>query len=353
MSANAIAEARRQIEICNACRYCEGYCSVFPAVARQRMFSDADITELASLCHNCRGCFYACQFTDPHEFQLNVPKALAEVRQESWQENAVPGALGKWFHERGVAVAVALVIGFGLLLYAARSLPGDGEGFYAVMSHSAMVAIFAPAFLLPLFSIVFSLRRFWHSVEGESISMSHVHGALKKAFTLKDLSGGHGEGCNFEDEDRFSSARRIHHHLVMYGFLACFASTSVATIMHYVFGLEAPYGFWSLPKLLGVPGGIAICIGTVGLASLKVKADKQLGDARVWGGEMAFVLLLLLVSASGLVLYWFGSSAWLEELLALHLGAVLTFFLLTPYSKMVHGFYRVAAYVRDEQKKAA
>ena len=183
--------------------------------------------------------------------------------------------------------------------------------------------------------------------------MSHVHGALKKAFTLKDLSGGHGEGCNFEDEDRFSSARRIHHHLVMYGFLACFASTSVATIMHYVFGLEAPYGFWSLPKLLGVPGGIAICIGTVGLASLKLKADKQLSDARVWGGEMAFVLLLLLVSASGLVLYWFGSSAWLEELLALHLGAVLTFFLLTPYSKMVHGFYRVAAYVRDEQKKAA
>ena len=112
MSANAIAEARRQIEICNACRYCEGYCSVFPAVARQRMFSDADITELASLCHNCRGCFYACQFTDPHEFQLNVPKALAEVRQESWQENAVPSALGPWFHERGVAVAVALVFGF-------------------------------------------------------------------------------------------------------------------------------------------------------------------------------------------------------------------------------------------------
>jgi citrate/tricarballylate utilization protein len=23
-------EARRQMEICNACRYCEGYCAVFP-----------------------------------------------------------------------------------------------------------------------------------------------------------------------------------------------------------------------------------------------------------------------------------------------------------------------------------
>ena len=29
MSSDTIQEARRQIEICNACRYCEGYCSVF------------------------------------------------------------------------------------------------------------------------------------------------------------------------------------------------------------------------------------------------------------------------------------------------------------------------------------
>jgi hypothetical protein len=29
-----IAEARRQVEICNACRYCEGYCAVFPAINR-------------------------------------------------------------------------------------------------------------------------------------------------------------------------------------------------------------------------------------------------------------------------------------------------------------------------------
>ena len=27
---NPIQEARRQVEICNACRYCEGYCRSFP-----------------------------------------------------------------------------------------------------------------------------------------------------------------------------------------------------------------------------------------------------------------------------------------------------------------------------------
>ena len=61
MSTETTQEARRQIEICNACRYCEGYCALFPAITRQKAFADADITQLANLCHNCRGCYYACQ----------------------------------------------------------------------------------------------------------------------------------------------------------------------------------------------------------------------------------------------------------------------------------------------------
>ena len=54
---SATQEARRQIEICNACRYCEGFCSVFPAMTRNKAFADGDLTHLANLCHNCRGCY--------------------------------------------------------------------------------------------------------------------------------------------------------------------------------------------------------------------------------------------------------------------------------------------------------
>ena len=43
----------------------------------------------------------------------------------------------------------------------------------------------------------------------------------------------------------------------------------------------------------------------------------------------------------------------MPAILALHLGAVLGFFLLMPYSKMAHGFYRLAALIRDAQRKAA
>lgn len=348
MPTDLIMEARRQAEICNACRYCEGYCSVFPALHRERAFSDGDITHLANLCHNCRGCYYACQYTSPHEFDLNLPKALAEVRQDSWKVHAWPAGFGALFDRSGGAIALALVLATALVFALAQALrPVSGEGFYAYMSHGLMVAIFAPAFLLPLAAIAVSLRSYWKSTGGGTVQITDLWAATRSAGRMKNLEGGHGDGCNFEEEDRFSHARRHAHQAVLYGFLMCFASTSSGTFLHYGFGLEAPYGFFSLPKLLGVPGGILLCAGTGTLAYLKTKADRDLGAPNAWGGEMAFVLLLFAVSATGLGLYAATGTQAVSWLLPVHLGSVLTFFLLTPYSKMAHGFYRMAALTKE------
>lgn len=359
----AYSEAKRQLEICNACRYCESYCSVFPALHQQRAVDDEHLTQLANLCHNCRGCYYACQYTAPHEFNLNVPQALAEVRQQSWEEHSYPKAVAKSFHQHGSAIMLALVAGFALLLWILSGLEPQvqdvqsldieeqeaAQSFYALMPHNAMVALFLPAFVLPLIAIGVGLRRYWTSVQGQSIKLTHIRSAFNAAANMRNLDGGHGKGCNFEDEDRYSNARRYLHQATMYGFLLCFMATSVATLMHYLLDMPAPYGFFSLPKLLGVSGGILLCIGTAGLAWLKTQADPKLGSQRVWGGEMAFVVLLFLVSVSGLLLYWLGGTSILPELLAFHLGSVLTLFLLMPYSKMVHGFFRLAALIRDAQ----
>lgn len=344
----AQSEALRQLEICNACRYCEGYCDVFPALMRLAEPAPGDLTQMATLCHNCRGCYYACQYSPPHEFALNLPAALAEVRQDAWERHAWPGALGRVFHERGVALALALVAGFAVLFAALAALkPESGEGFYAYLGHGAMIAIFTPAFLLPLLAIAVSLRGYWREIGGGRITLADITRATARAATLKNLDGGQGQGCNFEKGDRYSNARRHAHQATLWGFLMCFGATSVGTVMHYGFGLEAPYPLFSLPKLLGVPGGILLCLGTAGLMALKLKADPDLGARRVWGGEMGFVALLFVVSATGLALYAATGTALVASLLALHLGAVLSFFLLMPYSKMVHGFYRMAALIAD------
>tara|TARA_R110002049_G_scaffold142041_1_gene303825 strand:- start:483 stop:1541 length:1059 start_codon:yes stop_codon:yes gene_type:complete len=352
MQTDLLQEARRQAEICNACRYCEGYCSVFPALHAERAFSDGDLTQLANLCHNCRGCYYACQYTAPHEFDLNLPQALANVRQDSWEDLAFPRAAGKAFQKSGVMIALAAVIGFALLFWAARALATQGgEGFYAVLSHNAMVAIFLPAFLFPLFSIAISLRRYWRQVGAQQLKAVHLVRAFGQAANMRNLKGGHGDGCNFEDEDRFSQGRRMAHQAVMYGFLLCFASTSVATVMHYVLNMSAPYPLWSLPKLLGVSGGLLLVLGCVEMVRLKLRADTSLGAQGAFGGEIAFVGLLGFVGLSGLVLYGLGQTAAMPVLLALHLGSVLALFLLTPFTKMAHGFYRLAALAADAQRQ--
>lgn len=351
-SADATEEARRQLEICNACRYCEGFCSVFPAMTLHRAFADGEITQLANLCHNCRGCYYACQYTEPHEFALNLPRALAEVRVESWERFIWPSGLAKLFQEKGVALVGALIaeiIAILALAYAIR--PASGAGFYAVVSHTMMASIFMTASVIPLAIIARGVHRYWREVGGERVTFKHLRDALVDAGRLKNLSGGAAEGCNYEKEDRYTQARRWAHQAVMWGFLLCFASTLSGTFMHYILGLEAPYGPLSAPKLLGVPGGLLLMVGGLGLIGLKLRADKALGAPAVWGGEMAFVILLTLVGASGLALYWSTGTPAMRPLLILHLGSVLALYLTLPYTKMVHVPFRLAALVRDEQTK--
>jgi len=354
MSPDAIEEARRQVGICNACRYCEGYCAVFPAITRQTAFAAGDLTQLANLCHNCRGCYYACQYAPPHEFALNLPAALAEVRLASWEELAWPAGPARLFQRSGVALAAALVVALTAIFWALRVLaPEQGEGFYAWLGHGTMVAIFLPAFLLPLASIGVGLRRYWRVVGGGPLRLRHLAVAMCDAARMRNLDGGRGQGCNFEAGERYTQWRRWLHQAVLWGFLLCFASTVSGTVLHYLFDHPAPYGPLSPPKLFGVPGGILLVIGCAGLAAFRLRADPGLGARRAAGGEMGFVLLLLATGASGLALYAATGSGLVPALLGLHLATVLALFLLAPFSKMVHGFYRLAALARDAQDRDA
>lgn len=357
-------EVARQMQICNSCRYCEGFCAVFPAMTRRLEFAKADVHFLANLCHNCGACLHSCQYAPPHEFAVNVPQAMASVRGQTYIDYAWPPALGKLYQRNGLTLSLALAAGLALFMVIAVAINGTlwgvppgspaGGNFYRIFPHNLLVGLFGPVFLYATLALAMGVRRFWRDItpatSGAPVSSPAAAEAADAVLRLKYLDGGHGEGCNNED-DAFTQSRRRFHHLTFYGFMLCFAATSVATIYHYAFGWVAPYELPSLPKLLGVVGGISLMIGTAGLWHLNRKRDPMHGDLKQKPMDLGFIALLFLTSASGIALWLGRGTPALAILLCLHLGAVMALFATLPYGKFGHGIFRSAALLRHAIEK--
>jgi citrate/tricarballylate utilization protein len=350
------SEVARQMQICNACRYCEGFCAVFPAMTRRLEFAKADVNYLANLCHNCGACYHACQYAPPHEFAVNVPRAMAKVRRETYSEYAWPRAFGALYKRNGLVVALALSSATALFLVLAVALNGAASpvdapaNFYAIFPHNLLAAMFGIVFLLAIISLGTGVTRFWRDISDCNASAREVTETAGHIMRLTYLDGGHGQGCN-EADDKFTLARRRFHHFTFYGFMLCFLSTVIATGYHYVLGQHAPYAFFSAPVLLGTLGGIGLLVGPAGLLWLNVNRNRATVDESQRGMDRGFIALLLLTSFTGLLLLGLRETSTMPWLLAVHLGVVMALFLTLPYGKFAHGIYRSAALLRSSLER--
>jgi citrate/tricarballylate utilization protein len=280
---------------------------VFPAMEKRQSFAAGDLNYLANLCHNCGECYSACQYAPPHEFAVDVPKLLAEIRAQSYRQYAWPGAFAN-------GTFVCLVIAACVIL-----------SIRSVLSHGVLVLLFGGVSLFVLLAFAVGFARFWRD-SGERLAdffnPAALARALRDVLTLHYLDGG-GGGC--------AQSRRWLHHFTFYGFGLCFASTVTAAFYHYALGWKAPYGYFSVPVVLGTCGGIALVAGTAGLLGLK---------------RTAFTALLSLAGASGLLLLALRQTAAVGGVLVVHLAIVLALFLTLPYGKFAHAIYRSAALVK-------
>ncbi len=360
LSANVL-EVSRQLTICNGCRYCEGFCAVFPAMTRRLEFGSSDVHYMANLCHNCGACLHACQYAPPHEFQINIPRAMAQVRKETYTAYAWPASLGVLYKNNGLWIAMALAVGLTLFLQmtvnflsGANAVMLDLSNFYSIYPHNTLVSLFLPIFAFVVFSLSMGVRHFLSDIK-QATSMQKaptpaLTEAAENALSLKYLDGGHGDGCNNAD-DAFTKMRKYFHHLTFYGFMLCFSATSVATIYHYALGWEAPYAWSSLPKLLGLTGGVSLALGCVGLFYLNLKRHRLHGDPAQKQMDIGFIFLLFMTSTTGLLLALSHQSTSMPLLLSLHLGVVMALFLTLPYGKFAHGIFRLAALVRFQTER--
>ncbi|MGY9072807.1 MAG: tricarballylate utilization 4Fe-4S protein TcuB [Acidimicrobiales bacterium] len=356
-ASQTLVEADRIMSICNACRYCEGLCAVFPAMERRRAFADGDLEFLSNLCHNCGACFHDCQYAPPHEFAVGVPATFAALRRETWSRHAWPRVMGKAFERNALAtvaiVVAAVAVFIGLVAASMGSDFGEahtGSGsFYEVVPHGVIVSVFLVGFSMGLGSLAISLRRFWRAIGGGSVTKADLLSAGRSASTLEYLDGG-GVGC-MNDDEHPTDTRRRYHHMTYYGFALCLAATSLAAVLESGFGQEAPYSWWHPVVVLGALGGIGLIVGPAGLLAAKRHRDPQLGDADSLPMELAFLGMMLVLSVTGFGVLIFRETAAMPALFAVHLGVVFAFFITIPYSKFVHGFYRYLAIVKDRQER--
>lgn len=354
---DALKEAKRTMAICNACRYCEGYCAVFPAMGLRRTLSAPDLKYLSNLCHNCRACYYACQYAPPHEFAVNVPKALAELRLETYREFTVPGGSAELFSRNRRAVSIIAASSVLILFLLTLVLQGPGtlfsphigeNAFYAVMPYPVMVI---PASILGFYILgvlCTGVLRFWHDTGGtlnQLVNPRANRQAIGDVLRLRYLDG-YGQGCTYPD-GRFRRIRRWFHHFLFYGFLLCLASSGVAAFYDHVLHWRAPYPFLSLPVLLGTVGGLALLAGTAGSFYLKFRMDRVPSAPQLFSLDIGFLILLFLTSLTGLLLLLLRETPAMGSLLIIHLGIVSGLFITMPYGKFVHGFYRYTALVRN------
>ena len=383
-SPELVARGQHVMTVCNACRYCEAYCPVFQAMENRLTFSKTDLTYLAALCHNCGECLYACQYAPPHEFGINVPRTLSEIRVASYEERAWPPFLAWGFRVPHVAMLAALAIGLVAILPLARMLYGQtvfAGDFYDVIPHAVMVALFSTLALLVILAFIAATVRLKPDttgvarpepfdsslilssskdellaqdvpVEGRAIGtgFSRTIRGLRDAMTLRHLHPS-GVDCAGAEESR-SPWRRWFHHCTSYGFALCFASTTVAAVYHLVFDWRAPYAYTSLPVVLGTAGGIGLLVGPTGLLALARARDAALDDRRERELGTPFLVLLFMTSLTGLLLLVLRKGAAMPALLVVHLAFVVALFLTLPFGKFVHAIYRVAALVKFAREDA-
>lgn len=361
MSTECLNEAERVMVICNSCRYCEGFCAVYPAMELRRTFNKHDLKYFANLCHNCRDCYYACQYAPPHTFDVNVPRTLAKLRLETYEEFVWPKALSVLFRRSGPAALVTTVLSVIALLLMSAAFNGfaipfetyiGNNTFYQVLPYKVIVLLFMLIAILVSFSLFKSFLTMWRATDNRPAQFfdgrAHIR-AVWDVLTLKYLEGG-GYGCNYPD-DKFSMIRRNFHHAVFYGFILCLASTTVAALYDHVLHIPAPYPFFSLPVLLGTSGGLSMIVGCCGMLFLKQKMDRTPADTLGSTMDIGFIIILLLTNFSGLLLLLLRSTSLMAILLIIHLGIVAALFLLMPYGKFIHGIHRYAALLKNAREQ--
>jgi citrate/tricarballylate utilization protein len=204
----AEAEVARQMQICNACRYCEGFCAVFPAMTRRLEFGKADMHFPGQPVPQLRRLPARLPVRAAARVCGQRAAGHGAVRGQTYADYAWPPALGALYQRNGLTLALALAAGLALFLVLAAAPPGSCGGrpwaatstpssrttcWWAVRAGVRFRGAGAGHGRAPL------LARRVPPPAAPLAGRRRGRGHARRA-ALKYLDGGHGDGCHNEDD---------------------------------------------------------------------------------------------------------------------------------------------------------
>jgi len=334
--------------ICNACRYCEGYCPVFPAMERRRVFDTRDLVYLAYLCHDCRSCYYACMYTPPHEFNINIPSLLNKTRDIVYKSSK-PETLGIFSRNPFAYVLLQLFVSFVLFIPII-------VGINAIFDVLAL--IFFSLALLSLALLAYHIAEFYNLIfdtKTKKLSLKHIVVALYETLIHKWFYGG-GDWCYFPSIKQGSPYRLLTHILIFYSILVILAIHVIPAYLSFY--LPLPISFTSAfvtvstspYRDLNLVMGILLAIGsTLALLGRVLGARMQPDVVRNTYLDYALPIVLLSIALTGILTYL--CRLYLPMLtfyvFLVHVSLVFVAISLLPYTKLIHLAYRFIALVKN------
>lgn len=346
--------------ICIACRFCLGFCPVWKRldevffVEKKESLESKDFQQFAYLCHDCRDCHYACPYKPLHELNLNIPKLNTELRESVDAQYIRPKFMSR-IQKRQYSFSFSLFIVFFAALVVIEDIRSgsvfDFSNFSSIYRLISVRLLEAGGIILGSWGIgilTFQSLGYWKGIGGSVKGLYNLRAhkmAIRDTVLHRWFRGG-GEGCSYPGQ--YGSYTRFYFHAFIFlGVAIDFISTLAAAYLQDIARIGPPYSLTSFPVISGIAGGILLIFGTIGLLYTRAVSDKALSTKFSDTSGYLVIILLAMVTFSGFVVFLARNSHIEGVSFTFHLSLITVLFVVIPYTKLTHVFYRYLALVKS------